>query len=1082
MPLFKTPEWLQYRKILKNDLVELQRLFLDKGTPVIGDLTVELLKHYYQTQAKILFYKAVRVLGFYGVIFTGRLSAYSGSPSEEPEVLSIALKHHQKRITDYIGMPSSALLKSCGIETFEQLNGVPVQSLKKLLDCIPSFEDFFDKIPVEIVPATSNFFLPPEQADIIQQTNNKHDKETDEILCQSINILNLSVRSSNCLSNKGIETIGQLIRISPEDLLKIKNFGRKSLREISSKLSKYDLKLGSKTEIDDSFGIDLENEETLINLTSSIRDLILSVRTRNALDSHHVEYIWQVVSFTEKQLLQIKNFGRTSLNELKKRLSELGLYLGAVFSPEQIIRIQSFTKDHSETELDGLFLAKLNNRFSQIIFKLQQNPLPFLDKRENLIAHERLWPATTKRTLEDLASELKVTRERIRQIEKKTRSKIKQQYRKVLRDIVRVIHSTLSNQGNLGSISHLPIILSPLDKRTQFIISELITLIDERIFFDWDFDLVSVDGKSRILNICSSIRKSIQKSSSGKFFSQHVLDEAVLSVIRQYALIEDIVRKPITKKVRFAEKISLSRNLYCFGRVTKQDQAVQIFKKQFPEGLNIHKQAEHLLKKMQELDPKTFEDTNPRAIISRIVDHPDIFLWGRGFYIHRENVSFDMDVVYEAANWIIKRFDQSHSKFHVGLPYSKFMDNMLAGNIPNEYALYTLLRMLNNERIGQRKFPTLVDRLSDINFYETVSEELENYLLSAQGSVPYTQLKNEFIDKRGWQYYRLQMNLSSQNEKIFPWKNHSYIHLDFLSVDYQKLDELIDEIREKLSSIQGAYSLKGALQEFQVLWYQVCPEATIATMIKLIRSVEPADLEIDHYLIYYQQDNVTEFISQAAEMEDYFIEQDKEITTFELKKEFQEIRGWADNQYYGALRKATLFQASNNSFVHPSTINWSSKLSEQVYVVLSERLQKNNNDGIPHVVLSEIIDEYVLPKLPHDIEWTIDLLKSAGMESGDYLFFDDACILLENKYDIEDLDDMIAYLICRSVRLKIAKKKEVEKLLWREGILASGRKLPVNDIFFPESSIKYFPDSDEIMISQIGEERYGFKKPAGHSA
>lgn len=1170
MQLFVVPKWLQSRRILKNDLAEIQQLFLDKNTPLVGELSVELLKQYYQVQSKVTFYKVVRLLGFYGVIFSGKLSSYSGPNEKRPGLLNIPLRDRQNRLAYYTSTPSLALLGSCGIETIEQLHGVPVQSLKKLLDCLPSFEDFINKIPATIVPAAPNFFFLHGPSDAIQQMENEQPEERAEILCQPVNILNLSVRSYNCLRNKGINTIGELVKIKPEDLLNTKNFGRKSLREITGKLSRYNLELGSEIgttinqnpavfikekfkqsvgvlnlsvratnclkrvnvatvdqlaqlsdhellalpnlgqrtlkelqgkikklradmalpaqpvlfPVKDSFGIDLDNEETLANLTTSIRDLILSVRTRNALDTHNIEYIWQVVSSTEKQLLQIKNFGRKSLNELKERLSELDLYLGIVFSPEQIVKIQSFKKDPSEQEFDELFLDKLNDRFSQIIDELQQNPLPFLDKRENQIAHERLWPTTTKRTLEDIASELSVSRERIRQIEKKTKSKIKQQYRKVLQDIVSNIHKVISIQGDLGSISQLPVRLYSLDRRTQPIITELIALIDDKIFLDWEFDLITVNGNSWIVQICSSIKTNIQKASSDKFFTQSILDQAVSLVMAEYDLNEDMVQvhSRLVKKVQFAENISASRNLLCFGRVTKQDQAVLLFKAQFPEGLNIHKQADQLLEKLRDKDAKTFGNATPKSIIARLADHPDIFLWGRGFYIHQDNISFDMNVVQEAVDWIIKRFKQGHPKFQVGLPYGKLKDKMQKSFVPNEYALYTLLRVLNNDRIGQRKFPTLVDRQSDVDIHETVREELENYFLEAKGSVPYSQLRREFIDKRGWKHYRLQMQLSSQSEKIFPWKNHSYIHLEFLSVDYEKLDKFICEIRNKLSSIQGAYSLKGALQEFQVLWHQVCPDATIPTMIKLIRSADPEDLEIDHYLISFQKKSGTESISLAAELEDFFIEQNRAISIFELKKEFQEARGWSDNQYYGALRKAHFFEASRNSLVHPSTIHYDQKLSEQVYGILNNTLEAQNSNGIPHGSVSEIIDEYILPELPNDIEWTIELLKSIGEKFGDFLFFDDACILLENQFDIADLDDMIAYLISRSFMYNLAKKKEVEKLLWREGILASGRLLPKNDVFFPESSIKYLPDSDEIMLSQIGEERYACQKPPGNPA
>jgi DNA-directed RNA polymerase subunit alpha len=56
--------------------------------------------------------------------------------------------------------------------------------------------------------------------------------------------LELSVRSSNCLKNANIKTIGELTRKTEEDITKTRNFGKKSLQEIKEKLKEWNLSLG----------------------------------------------------------------------------------------------------------------------------------------------------------------------------------------------------------------------------------------------------------------------------------------------------------------------------------------------------------------------------------------------------------------------------------------------------------------------------------------------------------------------------------------------------------------------------------------------------------------------------------------------------------------------------------------------------------------------------------------------------------------------------------------------------------------------------------------------------------------------
>ncbi|MBP7765202.1 MAG: DNA-directed RNA polymerase subunit alpha [Deltaproteobacteria bacterium] len=68
----------------------------------------------------------------------------------------------------------------------------------------------------------------------------------NEILSRSVEDLELSVRSANCLKNAGINTIGELVQKTEAEMLKTKNFGRKSLSEIKDILNEYGLVFGMK--------------------------------------------------------------------------------------------------------------------------------------------------------------------------------------------------------------------------------------------------------------------------------------------------------------------------------------------------------------------------------------------------------------------------------------------------------------------------------------------------------------------------------------------------------------------------------------------------------------------------------------------------------------------------------------------------------------------------------------------------------------------------------------------------------------------------------------------------------------------
>jgi DNA-directed RNA polymerase subunit alpha len=68
--------------------------------------------------------------------------------------------------------------------------------------------------------------------------------ELERKLAQSVETLDLSVRASNCLASQKIQTIGQLVRMTEDDLLKVRSFGKTSLREVKRKLADLGLSLG----------------------------------------------------------------------------------------------------------------------------------------------------------------------------------------------------------------------------------------------------------------------------------------------------------------------------------------------------------------------------------------------------------------------------------------------------------------------------------------------------------------------------------------------------------------------------------------------------------------------------------------------------------------------------------------------------------------------------------------------------------------------------------------------------------------------------------------------------------------------
>jgi len=164
-----------------------------------------------------------------------------------------------------------------------------------------------------------------------EELERKVDRE-NKVLEIPVTDFELSVRSRNCLERMNAKTLGDLTRVTEVDLLSYKNFGETSLNEIKAMMASKGLRLGQALEKEapspktPSAVFRVRSSEDGV-MSKSISDLELSVRSRKCMQRLGIASIRDVCRRSEDELLACKNFGQTSLNEIKQKLANLGLKL-----------------------------------------------------------------------------------------------------------------------------------------------------------------------------------------------------------------------------------------------------------------------------------------------------------------------------------------------------------------------------------------------------------------------------------------------------------------------------------------------------------------------------------------------------------------------------------------------------------------------------------------------------------------------------------------------------------------------------------------------------------------------------------
>jgi len=166
----------------------------------------------------------------------------------------------------------------------------------------------------------------------LDEQEKKQRDRLDQVLCLPVSDFELSVRSRNCLQKMGIHTLGDLARTTEEEILASKNFGETSLVEIRDMLSSKGLSLGQIAQpVPAADVVEVEAVEPSADeqevYSMPITDLNLSVRARKCTTKLGITTIGDLIRRTAEDLLECKNFGVTSLNEVREKLTERGLKL-----------------------------------------------------------------------------------------------------------------------------------------------------------------------------------------------------------------------------------------------------------------------------------------------------------------------------------------------------------------------------------------------------------------------------------------------------------------------------------------------------------------------------------------------------------------------------------------------------------------------------------------------------------------------------------------------------------------------------------------------------------------------------------
>ena len=499
---------------------------------------------------------------------------------------------------------------------------------------------------------------------------------TKEMLDKPLSRFKLSVRAYNCFSCAGILTLRDLVSKTEDELMGYENFGIKTLRETKKFLSKIGLFLGDNFTESQSNNITVKNELNYENLLIPISELELSVRTSNCLRELRVKTIADLVNFSEADLLSRRNFGKKCLSEIKEVLYNLGFYLKMQHGSDkfQDYNNQNFaTTQLNEPSSLPECLSYIHENLVKvdILKKHCKN-----NKMIEIIKHR--FGIDNRMTLGQLGKKLSLTRERIRQIEKKTKVYL---YKCIDIKNKRFINEFINEIKINGGIKILKDENIIIDSQEFKLFNMILSHIDRKIEFDFIAMVWLIHEKGKIYNKIDKLL--IKEYELGHLYTKEEIvifaNKCVDILGLNINALDGIIKLII---VHWFKPI---QNNYAFKIVSVVEILSELIKEYFPKGIAIYKDIDTIVLLAQSKGYGGFVERKKRALIGLMLRSEDLILWDWGVYIHRDNVRVNQDVLEKVDEWIKEKFLGGFSPVSLWGAFSKFKKECKENNIPNEH-------------------------------------------------------------------------------------------------------------------------------------------------------------------------------------------------------------------------------------------------------------------------------------------------------------------------------------------------------------------------------------------------------------
>ncbi|MFD1954832.1 sigma factor-like helix-turn-helix DNA-binding protein [Paenibacillus thailandensis] len=1031
------PDAIRFKQLEDYRPSRLSEISEQLGVACFQDWTEERLKELYRKEPKLLHDVLVQ-LWFYGFEFRGELSRFIKLDRTSDGGAIDNLKSGL-RLSNIFPLDISRSLERFGVRSTDQLNGIPLSSLEWLLrgrydDAIQALEPYTLSENGETVLEKDRMEQPLVlhfQGRALEIPESLMDTEIDSMPIYGCSAL-LSRLNSHCQI--------ALVRELPSDLSEliplIPGVGPGSVNKMFTQLSDYINRIvhgDTKSDFNSKAALIEKDENKRAAESGKIiwQDVVIELDPEDCAMRLGIEHFPMVTKLMRgiaaqgwaqvgdlptrlDKLLVLDGVGRMAISKFIEQLKKR-LHVFRLEKQQESEWITMPVEQRISLSIDNVVAAwsdKITEHNIANNRNLQMLHMRWTERREG-----------RKATLESLGQHFGLTRERVRQI-------IKKQLRQFHPDVVsfdNLLKSTCRQNGNYYYY------YLDIHEKFEYGLIEQVVEESEGLIYLENYGWWTTKTEEEVEAEQEKVRLFIREQLRGNLVTNDQLEELIS---------EQKFELPVKLAMQMAKEHLKATNdgKYLLAASTKAD-IVEMVLRQYPNGVEVYKRASELKDEANRIVPDEFVNEREFTSVCTRDEFSDAaYLWGRGTYIHSSFVNVKPELIREVSELALQMLEK-RSPISVGRLFQMFKDRLVDANVPNEYALYSMLRKYGSDGLAPNKFPHIWHK--DDAFQLSNAELIKAFMRERQEPQTLEALREEFIRKRGWKKFTLEFSMSTDS--------------DFISVDLGVvgLREFYPYVEEDFASITR--ELKVLLSETGVihvnrLFESVKPQCDYMgirssyLLYDLLQGLNLSDCKFVRYPLVASEDHPLEELSLQSIVEQYIADQEAEVPRELVYHWVTEEVGARETTLDNALANSTnIYYYRSGQFgeyIHASRFGWTSEKENLLTDYVVEQLNRQEATARYYVTVESLWSPERFPTLDNGVEWTEDLFIDCLRKSGKFNLLGSMnhIIVREDDRRIKDETDWIAHVLEREFNGRTT-LKELQQTLQRLKYSKDGRFL-----------------------------------------